>query len=358
MLKCELCNLVFKSNKSLCLHLKQKHSLSKIEIQEYYDKYIKSENNGLCYLCGKQAKFINFTKGYHKICNSDICLSKTRSTNSYEFYMYKYKVNKDEAILLYNDYKSKMKVTLKKTLELKILENENYFKENSHQTKEFWIKRGYDEMTAINKAKNVMNDIHNKAANKRKNHPELYTDIYQTQIGYWLKKGLSEQEAKSKLKERQITFSLNICINKHGEEKGKLVWQKRQQKWCKNNKKSNFSKISQKLFWLIYNNLKDKNNIYFATLKNGELDDSGRNNEYRLQLKTRIILPDFIINKKIIEFDGDYYHNINGRAELDHIRDLEILDCGYEILHIKECDFNNDNEKTLHFCLDFINKKI
>jgi hypothetical protein len=108
----------------------------------------------------------------------------------------------------------------------------------------------------------------------------LSTDIYQTQIGYWLKKGLSEQEAKSKLKERQITFSLDICINKHGEEKGKLIWQKRQQKWCKNNKKSNFSKISQKLFWLIYNNLKDKNNIYFATLKNGELDDSGRNNVF------------------------------------------------------------------------------
>lgn len=52
-----------------------------------------------------------------------------------------------------------------------------------------------------------------------------------TQIGYWLKKGYSEEDAKNIISERQRTFTLEKCIEKYGEEKGKEVWKNRQLKW-------------------------------------------------------------------------------------------------------------------------------
>jgi hypothetical protein len=63
---------------------------------------------------------------------------------------------------------------------------------------------------------------------------------------------MNEEEAKKALSERQTTFTLAKCILKYGEETGKQRWSDRQAKWMKNFPKSNFSKISQTLFWSIY----------------------------------------------------------------------------------------------------------
>jgi hypothetical protein len=62
--------------------------------------------------------------------------------------------------------------------------------------------------------------------------------------------------------------------------------------------KSNFSKVSQDLFWNIVKNLNDLSDIYFAQLdENKVLDESGNNNEVRLKLE-KLILPDFIDMKQ------------------------------------------------------------
>lgn len=70
-----------------------------------------------------------------------------------------------------------------------------------------------------------------KYVEKRKANPELYTDIQTNQIGYWLKQGYTEQEAKELLSERQRTFTLKKCIQKYGEERGIEKWKERQKKW-------------------------------------------------------------------------------------------------------------------------------
>ena len=54
-----------------------------------------------------------------------------------------------------------------------------------------------------------------------------------TTIEYWLKQGYSEEEAKRRQSERQTTFSLEICIEKHGKEEGTRIWKERQDKWQK-----------------------------------------------------------------------------------------------------------------------------
>lgn len=187
-----------------------------------------------------------------------------------------------------------------------------------------------------------------------------------TTIKYWIKKGFTENEAKEKISERQSTFTLQKCIKKYGEEDGIKIWVDRQEKWknsCKKTKCNGFSKISQELFWKIYNNLNQKDCIFFAQLdENKNPDHSGINNEYRLKTSHRMLLPDFInINlKKIIEFDGTYWHNkykiTNTNRLRDSDRDEILIKSGYDVLHIKEEDYKNDPDECLIRCLDFLNE--
>lgn len=61
---------------------------------------------------------------------------------------------------------------------------------------------------------------------------------------------------------------------------------------------------------------------------------------------------DFHYNNKIIEFDGTYWHKNN----LDDIKKNIILKSkNYEILRIKEKDFDNNFDKVLKRCLKYLN---
>lgn len=171
-------------------------------------------------------------------------------------------------------------------------------------------------------------------------------------ISYYISRGFSTEESQKLLKERQSTFSLNRCIQKYGEKEGKEVWNKRQEKWLKSFKKNNFSKISQELFDSI-SSLYD-GDIYYAT-KNKEYK---HNQEYRLKLYDgSTILPDFICLKqrKIIEFDGDYWHSEKISNPLrEKQRDLKITNSDYKLLHIKEHDYRQNKEKIIDVCVNFL----
>lgn len=152
------------------------------------------------------------------------------------------------------------------------------------------------------------------------------------------------------------TRDLKWFIDKYGEEDGKVRYSEKISKWMKNFKKQNFSAISQELFNMIIEQY--TGNMYYATYDRLEMQYY-TNKEYRLKLNDgRIILPDFIDidKKKIIEFDGDYWHSgsvANPSKEKD--RDLRIKNSGYDVLHIKEYDFKKDREKTLQKCLNYLN---
>ena len=53
----------------------------------------------------------------------------------------------------------------------------------------------------------------------------------QTRIEYYLSRGLSMEDAKQALYDRQNTFSLDKLISKYGEEEGTKRWKDRQDKW-------------------------------------------------------------------------------------------------------------------------------
>jgi very-short-patch-repair endonuclease len=180
---------------------------------------------------------------------------------------------------------------------------------------------------------------------------------------YWMEKGFTQDEAKKIISEKQSTFSLEKCITKYGEIEGTEVWKKRQEKWAKNYKKNNYSKNSQKLFVSLYNVISVKySGIYFATLnENKEIVDNGKNHEYRLSLIDRVIMPDFYVEetKKIIEFDGVYWHDYKRRNKRENEKreiekDISIIDSGYQILRISELEWEKYPLETIKKCLDYL----
>lgn len=201
-------------------------------------------------------------------------------------------------------------------------------------------------------------DTKEKAIKASKKTKSLSPHKENTKIEYYLHQGMSRGEAEIALKERQSTFSLEKCIEKYGDEEGNKIWLTRQEKWHKNFKNSNFSQISQQLFWEIANRLKNLNSIFFATLSpNKTKDDSGKNHELRLKLE-KLILPDFIdvSNNKIIEFNGTYWHGEVGigNKKRDEVRKHILLKNGFKVLNIDETYYKKNKEKAIKECINFL----
>jgi len=208
------------------------------------------------------------------------------------------------------------------------------------------FKNGYDEGKHIQAKEN-----HKKYMSENK-------DKSMFRIDYWIKQAEGDTEEAQKLYKKSQTRSLEWFINKFGLIEGPIRHQSKTEKWMKSFKKCNFSKISQILFDEIYNNLNDKDEIYYATLDREDMKKYF-NKEYIFKTNSSYIRPDFIClsRKKIIEFDGTYWHSPRKANILrDQFRDDKILEKGFQVLHILEYDFEKDKEGIIQKCLNFLNK--
>lgn len=186
----------------------------------------------------------------------------------------------------------------------------------------------------------------------RKKHPERYIN----NLEYWMEKANSIEEAKELHKKFQ-TRDLAFFIDKYGEELGKQKHLTKTEKWLKSYKKSNFSKVSQELFNHIIESCQlDHEHIYFATFDREDMREY-KNKEHRLKLDNMIILPDFIdLNtKRIIEFDGTYWHEIRNQ-EKEIARNEQIKNAGYDVLYVREQDYYNNKNKVIQECIYFLTK--
>lgn len=118
------------------------------------------------------------------------------------------------------------------------------------------------------------------------------------------------------------------------------------------------SDVSQKLFDSIFSSLSDKQQVnckYHS--RGGEFiikitkEDKEVINDENLN-KNRYHI-DFIIDKKIIEFDGVYWHK---EPLKETAKDNFLNYKGYGVLHIDELDYYNNPEKTLLKCMNFLNQ--
>ncbi len=344
----------------------------KISQSDYYDKYINHKDNS-CFFCGVKGKFISATKGYRNLCENEACVKKSFSSCSIDGIRYKNMCSIEEAEILYKEELSNALIKRTKTVN-KIKEcNPLYDRERSRNCKEFWLKKGFTEEESLLKVDEVMDDIHKKTFKKFKENPEKYASKYQTKIEYYLEKGFSKEDALLELSKRQTTFSKELCIGKYGEEDGIKIWEKRQEKWIKSlgnngNTRGGYSKISQKLFNELSNNIEHNDNIFYWE----------KNKEFLIKNTKSFYLYDFTdtFNKKIIEYNGDQFHANPNKYKPDDMphpyhkkegytskeiweKDRIKIDLasknGYDVLIIWDSEYKKFPEKTLQKCIDFIN---
>lgn len=138
---------------------------------------------------------------------------------------------------------------------------------------------------------------------------------------------------------------------KYGEEEGVLHyynWLKNSAAGLKNFLKKGYSKISQELFWQLYENLDNKENVHFAEL----------NKEWWFILNKpnyKFCYVDFKKGNKLIEFQGTYWHSFENVKIKDKIKKEELEKVGYKLLSITEEEYNKNKISTILKCLKFIN---
>lgn len=208
--------------------------------------------------------------------------------------------------------------------------------------------------------------------NEQRKQEDPTHNLQPTQLDYWIvKKGMTKEEAKLQIKERQSTNSLEAFIKRSdgNEEEGKQKWMQRQEKWLDSLEKrgwfGNHSNISKKLF--------------DSVAEQSGLDLRYGDNEITIRLDKKFCKPDCTISgtKKIIEFFGDYWHaNPNKYSENDTIRRLDEgsfitakeiwtrdairLDLlkahGFDVSVIWETDYKKNPEDITKQCVDFFTR--
>lgn len=187
-----------------------------------------------------------------------------------------------------------------------------------------------------------------------------------TQLQYYINKGMTEEEAHKALSKRQSTFSLERCIQKYGEEKGRRIFEERQIKWTKKLRES----------FLTHGDGRSPQSIFAKSIIGQICNilniDIPKKEKYISDKKGRHFAYDFTFNKKIIEFNGDYWHanpsiysydffnkSVGLYAhelwEKDRIKKECAVSNGYKILTIWESDYKEDPEGTIKKCIRFLN---
>lgn len=97
---CKICNEKFQSSHKLQHHLSVKHDIS---CQQYYDKFLKKENESRCLCCSEKTTFSCLSRGYNKYCSKKCANQSTvekrfQNKNLYlpksDSQAYKYQVQK------------------------------------------------------------------------------------------------------------------------------------------------------------------------------------------------------------------------------------------------------------------------
>lgn len=65
-MQCTICKRDFRSHKGLVKHIQSTHD---IMAKDYYDRYLKPPNTGICPTCGKKTRFLTLGKGYQTYCS-------------------------------------------------------------------------------------------------------------------------------------------------------------------------------------------------------------------------------------------------------------------------------------------------
>jgi hypothetical protein len=174
------------------------------------------------------------------------------------------------------------------------------------------------------------------------------------------------KQAKELYKDRQTTFTLGKCIEKHGQNEGTKIYNDRQKKWL-TNLHLHFEKYgdgrSPQSKWA--NEIKEALRVYGFEIPVLEkwIKEKGQNG--------KAYSYDITIGSKIIELHGDYWHmnpNMYESGDMNKSKGMpahEIWEYdknkiklaeshGYKGLTIWESDYHKNPTKTIQKCIQFL----
>lgn len=213
---------------------------------------------------------------------------------------------------------------------------------------------------------------HDEYAQMLKNHTEynnlqIKNAVKTTNIEYYLNQGMTDEEARDALRERQTTFSFEKCIEKYGETKGIDVFQKRQNKWIEKLHDTFEHANGVGGVW----QSKLGTNIITKLCEYLHIDYP--DHEKFITDGKHHYCYDFCWKNKIVEINGDFWHcnpkiydknyynkMINMTAEDKWEYDNAKYECakqnGYDVFVFWEYDYHNDHDNTINKCIEFLNE--
>lgn len=244
-------------------------------------------------------------------------------------------------------------------------------------TIEYWESKGLSSEDAKIKKSEHIQKMQSAFQEAIRTDPSQYIGRTPLELDYWLNKGYSLEEANLLRKEKQRTFTLEKCVLKYGKELGFDVWRERNIKWSakieekyKNGEftkfcKHNYSNTELEFVKDLLNQYKSNDNVYCALPGNKQFFRHFKD-------KGITLAYDLVIGKKIIEFNGDYWHCNPNKYEPDYFHRFMnctaqekwnfdetkinlIKSCGYEVLVIWESEYNENKELTISKCIEYLN---
>jgi very-short-patch-repair endonuclease len=272
-----------------------------------------------------------------------------------------YFVNKNIKMQILNDkYRDMSPKEIALNLNVKI-DVVKYYKKN------FTVK-SYDSQTIIDKVVRYGYDLDNQGLVKQIKYDDsnLYNSIFKQTENHTLQSSKFTEKLYRIFHKYEPNY-ISVCTHCGSNLKFytfKLGYGNSSNLLCKDclAKQCGFgvSKVSQSLFDEIYKQMpkyKQKNIKYHKTtgeeiikiqhsdvIKLKDHLDHLNKNKYHI---------DFLMDKKIIEFDGNYWHK---EPKYEIAKDAFLANKGYEVLHINEQDYYLNKEKTLQKCLTFLNQ--
>lgn len=158
-----------------------------------------------------------------------------------------------------------------------------------------------------------------------------------------------EKEGIKRYKERiarvKYAQTEDYYIAKYGEKEGKERYKSVLIKKASGFIDRNYSNIQLEFSKLLYKNLpKEYQEVFRGIPITTGVQINFPENIYKL----RYCLPDVLIDKIIVEFDGDYWHQLSDVIEKDKKKTFLLANLGYSIIRAQEYDFRHDPINTVN----------
>jgi len=375
LIKCKICGREFKQHGDLTKHLRCEHQL---EPKEYYDKFLKTEQNSTCVICGKLSRFKNLRLGYLKTC----CADCTRELNT------GYR----------NNFQNPKFIQKIKNTKIEHEKNDpNYKQSIQDKVKETSRKRfGVDHFSSAPevKKKRELTNLKNFGATNPFAADNIKEDIRSKLEENYGGSGYASNILKSKIENTNLEKygAKNPWSSKQVIQKIKETKKKNLQDFCEKNKcvllkdlDLEYSFRALKEFNIPY--IVSNNNAFIEKKYISDLEKANEevkiqvqeyNSRYEVEIHTWLksiysgeilineygIIPnrrqlDFYIPEKnlAIEFNGDYIHSINfGKDKNYHLNKTQLCqEKDIRLIHIFEHEWNEKKDICKSIILSTLN---